>query len=207
MNMMLGRCARIQRKLLLLLAECEGRLPSSGAIHEHLEECDRCRNEARRLHELLGNLGSDAIPDPGEAYWQAFLPRLRNRLASEGVTGKVRAGWTWALAATAASFLLAGFSLGQWKAPVEARARLSLEQAARESDPESLQRALDTLLPDPDPIAAPAGRHDDTAQAAEMERTLEVVLPRYETDADSAMGDAASAQTPQLEQSLDPGWV
>jgi hypothetical protein len=111
------------------------------------------------------------------------------------------------MAATAASFLLAALAIGRWETPPETRARLQLEQVAQGLDPDSLQLALDTLLPETDPEAPPGSSHETTAEAADMAQALEEVLPEYESGFNSVTHEPAAAQELRAVQSPDPGWV
>jgi hypothetical protein len=199
-------CTEVQQELAWLLAE-EGPVGSTPKISGHLEGCPRCAREARRLKALLGSLGCVAVPEPPEVYWQSFLPRLRVKLAAERTNGHVRMAWVWALAGTAASFLLAGLAVGRWEIPPETRARLRLEQVAEGIDPDSLQQALDTLLPDADLGVPPGGRNEATAEAADMARALEEVLPEHDSGFSGATSEWTPAQGRRLEQPPDPGWV
>lgn len=200
------KCAEVQRELAWLIAEAAGGGSPFG-LSEHLLECPRCAMEAQRLKALLGSLSTGAVPDPPEAYWQAFLPRLRIKLAAQGMTGRVRTAWIWAFAGTAACFFLAGLAVGKWEIPPETGARLRLEQMAEGIDPDSLQQALDTLLPDSDPGTPPARRNEATASAADMTRALEEVLPEHEAGFNGAMREPTPAPALRLAQSPDPGWV
>jgi hypothetical protein len=199
-------CTKVQQELAWLLVEEVGvGLPL--VISGHLQECPRCAREARRLKALLGSLGSVAVPEPPEAYWQTFLPRLRIRMMAQRMSGRARTAWIWALAGTAASFLLAGLAVGRWEAPPETRARLRLEQVAEGIDPDSLQQALDTLLPDSDPGVTLGGRSEATANAADMARALEEVLPEHESEFSGANREQTPEQERRLGQSPEPGWV
>jgi len=202
-------CAEIQKELpWLFVTEDEGRLLGE-AITEHLAGCGECRREADRLRGLLGSLGAEAVPDPGEPYWQAFQPRLRERIAGEekNALRQARASWIWALAATAASFLFAGVAVGRWIAPAELLARMRLEREAKSNDPERLLQVLDTLLSRAASGVPGGGRTDTAALAADMEQALEVVFPEDDSEFFDAADDLTPEQRQRLAKSLDPGWV
>jgi|GEM_PF-1979661 len=206
MAMMSTKCTEMQRELAWLIVE-EDRTGTPLGISEHLLECPRCALEAQRLRALVGRLSPGAVPEPPAAYWQSFTPRLRIKLAAQGMAGRARTGWIWAMAGAAASFLLAALAVGRWETPPETRARLHLEQVAQGLDPDSLQVALDTLLPETDP-GVPAGSKDETtAEAADMAQALEEVLPEYESGFNGAARESATTQEPRGTQSPDPGWV
>ena len=199
-------CAEAQRELAWLLAEEDSPcLPAE--IQEHLLKCPGCAREAQSLRALLGSLSPAAVPDPPEAYWQAFLPRLRNRLVAQGTAGPVRTSWIWGMAGMAATFLIACLLVGNWRIPPETRARLYLEQVAQGRDPDSLQQALDTLLPDSDPGVSPGERNDLTLKASDMARALEEVLPEPESGFNGATREPTPAQERRPAQSPDSGWV
>ena len=200
------KCAELQRELAWLVADETG-VGASSVLSKHLLECPRCAGEAHRLKTLLGNLSPGAVPDPPDAYWQSFLPRLRIKLAAQGMTDRVSRAWVWAFAGTAACFFLAGLAVGRWEIPPETRARLQLEEVTGEIDPDSLQAVLDTLLPDSDPGMPLGGRSGATADAADMTRALEEVLPENDSGFNGAMHEPAPVQERRLAQSSDPGWV
>jgi hypothetical protein len=200
------KCAEVQRELAWHIAEEAGTALPAG-ISQHFLECLRCAGEAHRLEALLGSLSPGAVPDPPDAYWQSFLPRLRIKLAAQGVDGRVSRAWIWAFSGTAACFFLAGLTVGRWEIPPEIRARLHLEKVAEGIDPDSLQQALDTLLPDSDPGIPPGSRNESAADAANMARALEEVLPENESGFNGAVREQTSVQERRVAQSPDPGWV
>ena len=206
MMRMSTRCTETLRELAWLIIE-EDRTGTPLGISEHLLECPRCALEAQRLRALVGRLSPGPVPEPPAAYWQSFTPRLRVKLAAQGMAGRIRTTWIWAMAGTAASFLLAALAVGRWEAPPETRVRLQLEQAAQGLDPDSLQAALDTFLPETDAEVPPGNSHAMTAGAADMAQALEEVLPEYESGFNGVTREPATARELKAVQSPDPGWV
>ena len=80
-----------------------------GEVEAHLEECRECRDE----RELLAEIISAEVPDPGELFWRA-LPR-RVRLMAEAEKRKSFTMWSlfrWlpvSAAAAALSFLVIAY--------------------------------------------------------------------------------------------------
>ena len=86
--------------------------PELDRVRIHLESCEDCRAELA----LLGLLASEAVPDPGEAFWEAMPGRV-HRAVQEEMERKGHAGlsrildrfilprWVW-IAATAGVVLL-----------------------------------------------------------------------------------------------------
>jgi len=203
------RCTEVQEELAGQLAEEVAGSVLSARPPGHLEECPNCSREAERLRGLLTSLGAAQAPDPGEEYWLTFLPRLRNRLAAEGVTRGRRppVSWVWSLAASAASFLLVGVAVGRWGAPAEVRASFRLEQAAVRSDPELLQRALDTLFPGSHSGMEAAAGAEVPTLAADLERALDEIFPEDEADVFRRTRELTPEQRHRLAQALGADWV
>jgi len=195
------RCIETQDEL--ALARLEG-ITLSGAAQEHVLVCPACRLERVRLEEILGGLGGDPVPDPGEEYWRSFLPRLRMRLARDPAPRRLWAP-AWALAAAAAaSFFVAAVTVGGWSAPAELDATARLHRLAVGVDSEGLQQALDLIAPDRDPDEqAPSAA---VPLAAHMQDALEEVFPEDDPGIYEPSGEPSPEQQ-RLAQSLDRGWV
>jgi hypothetical protein len=198
------RCSEVQDEL--ALARLEG-VALSPTAQAHIHACSGCRLERVRLEEILGGLDADPVPDPPEVYWASFLPRLRTRLAAESLSAPhpFQARW-WAIAATAASFFIAGIAVGGWRTPAELDATARLHRLAIDIDPEGLQQALDLIAPDREPFA---GDDKNTAVplAASMQDALEEVFPEDDPAIYESTGELSSEQQRRLAQSLDEGWV
>ncbi|HUT61910.1 MAG TPA: hypothetical protein VNA25_29075, partial [Phycisphaerae bacterium] len=65
----------------------------------HVEECGSCQALLSEVRVLDGAVGRDGTPDPGEAYWANFAPRLARRLdeAAQPVITVIPAPWRWRL--------------------------------------------------------------------------------------------------------------
>jgi hypothetical protein len=156
---------------------------------------------------LLGILSTDAIPDPGEAYWQAFLPRLRYRLRAQESSRAGRPVWSWAFSGAAASFMLSALLVGRWQIPQETQARLRLEQVAVANNPESLQQALDMLLPESDPGMALHEGGSGKGLPNDLTQALEEIIPDREADFDGNPPESARANPKRSTSSTESGWV
>ncbi len=196
------RCSEVQDEL--TLARLEG-AALSAAAEDHFRACRGCRLERVRLEEILGGLGAGSVPDPGEDYWRSFLPRIRVRLALEPTFGARRspARW-WALAATAASFLVAAVMVGGWRAPAEVAAAARLHRLAM-TDSEGVQQALDLIAPDPDWAADE--RSAAVPMASHMEDVLEEVFPGDEPGIYESSAERPAEQQRSVTQGQDRGWV
>ncbi|HEU5181274.1 MAG TPA: hypothetical protein VFW45_10795 [Candidatus Polarisedimenticolia bacterium] len=196
------RCSEVQDEL--TLARLEG-VPLSPAAEDHFRSCRGCGLERVRLEEILGGLGRDPVPDPGEDYWRLFLPRIRERLASEPAFGAHHspARW-WALAATAASFLVAAVTVWGWRAPAEVDAAARLHRLAM-TDSEGVQQALDLIAPDPD--WAVDERSAAVSMTSHMQDVLEEVFPGDEPGIYESSGEHPVEQQRPVAQGLDRGWV
>lgn len=102
-----------------------GEEPESTSVSRHLEDCEQCRNEFRRIQQWLINLPVAAVPERGEEYgaqvWQkvrARLPGQRtpwwNRILAPRQSHWALAGWAGAMAV----MLVAAFLAGKWGRPV-----------------------------------------------------------------------------------------
>jgi len=52
-------------------------------VEEHLRHCPACRSELELLRRIETTRRGTVPPDPGEEYWNTFLPRLRRRIDRE----------------------------------------------------------------------------------------------------------------------------
>ena len=199
---MASACGEIQRQIACM--EKSKGFPDE--ILKHLAACPACAREGDQLQLLLESLSAEAVPDPGEAYWQAFLPRLRYRLRVQQRALQGRPGWMWACSGAAASFLLAALVVGRWQVPPETRAQLRLEQVASGNNPESLQQALDTLLPDDPGISLREGS-DPNALPNDLSQALEEAFPERETGLEGNSPEAQRLKEKGTSSSLDSGWV
>lgn len=90
-----------------LLAACLDE-PYPAALSTHIESCPACRAELEALSGILQAASASpdrVVPDPGDAYWDRFLPAVRARIDARGRT--VAARLTPARAALAAGLLAA----------------------------------------------------------------------------------------------------
>ncbi len=105
------KCGRIRR---WILRNGGNELPARW--QDHVAECDKCRTLLAQVRALDGALGDGEVPDPGEAYWNAFAPGVARRIdeVSQGrrpapVTGRPSwlKIWVPALGAAALALLIA----------------------------------------------------------------------------------------------------
>ncbi len=199
-------CENIRNALpLLLLGEADPR--DAGTVSVHLEGCAACRSEAERLRTLLGSLTTAEVPDPDEVYWQAFLPRLRSRIAAAGLFAtaprfRLVAAW----AASVAVLLLAGTMVGRWS--LRGGTPEPAGGAAEErSDPEALRRALEDLFPATE-VTVTGNENDAVAEmpaADDLEKALDTVLPAEESEIYTQVEDLPPEARRWLVQALNPG--
>src|SRR5262245_42074919 len=123
------RCSRA-RDLMPLMLVGEVAPDDEEFVRFHLQECAACRRETERLQTLLGSLATVEVPDPGEAYWDAFLPRLRRRIEGKRSRGSIRWSIPWpALSAATAMLLLAGVLGVGWRTQASSALRRTQEVA------------------------------------------------------------------------------
>ena len=68
-------------------------------VTDHLEDCETCRVDMEAVRQVLVRVKGRTVPDPGEAFWQAFPEQVRHGLgrgSSAGMLYAVR----WPLALT-----------------------------------------------------------------------------------------------------------
>jgi hypothetical protein len=139
-------CAEFERELVKLMdggsaRNAKERDRSLGALEAHAADCDACAG----CEELLQLLGlprgqGDLASDPGQAYWDAFDRRVRERVGREST--RTRAGRRWWMGAAAAVVLLG--VVGTW----------TFRRGAMESNPpaaelpEELARMVETASGD-----------------------------------------------------------
>jgi len=99
-------CERARRGF----ADClDDAVPATLAAH--LAGCPECADELRALAAVLETAVGAAdrdVPDPGEAYWDGFLPSVRSRIAGRTVGRFPRPGLA---RAAAAAVLMIGVAL------------------------------------------------------------------------------------------------
>jgi hypothetical protein len=153
-------------------------------------------------------LSEASVPDPGEVYWRSFLPRLRHRIAVEGLPApQGRRRGAWSTAATAASFLLAALVFLGGSPPEDTAARIRFTEAASTIAPERMEETLDWVSPGRnlgfsalgDPVGLPP------------EPVLDEDLAGFPVDDEGDLFDEIGRLDPEsrewLEQSLSPDWM
>jgi len=183
-------CEAIRSLLpLVLLGEAE---PLDAArVGDHISACFGCREESGRLSRLLGSLGMAGVPDPGAGYWESFLPRLRNRIAMQGLApGPGSRRQAWAVAAGVSVLLLGAAAAMALQPSAENRQLMALDYLAARTDPETLSRTLDEILPGSD-LSLPDRSADGPAlpRPAEIQKALDTLLPEDDGDLCSAAND------------------
>jgi len=177
----------------------------SDRIAEHLVRCAGCRGESDRLSALLGSLSTADVPDPGEGYWQAFLPRLRNRIAREAARVPVPSPWRpWPVAASVAVLVLGAAAVLTLQPSPESDFRMALSSLAAQMDPETLDRTLDELLPGSEmPAQVRSAGGSDVPRPADLQRALDSLIPRDDGDLLGEAGDLS----PEARQWLLLAWI
>jgi anti-sigma factor RsiW len=154
-------------------------------FEEHLALCADCRAEADRHVSLLGTLSASEVPDPGHAYWDSFLPRLRNQMARQGLVawvGSPRNGWAVA-ASVAGIFLLGALAALTPGPPARSGSRMALEFIASRTNPDTLKQALDEILPGSElSRAGKAAGELEVPAPAELQQALDSLIPLEEGD-------------------------
>jgi Putative zinc-finger len=175
------RCERARDRLpLVLLGEA---VPGDEEfVRLHLQGCTSCREETERLRTLLGSLATTEVPDPGEAYWEAFLPRLRSRIAGKRLDVSFRWGVLWpALSAATAMLLLAGALVVGWQ-PRDGGPFRSVTEIAGRARPEEIREAFEKVYPGTEGALAIDRGIRALPSANQMQEALDVVLPADESD-------------------------
>ena len=201
-------CDGIRDRLPLVLLE-EAEPFDASRVGEHLSVCAGCREEMERLSELLRSLGSIEVPEPGEGYWETFLPRLWRRIGSRGAswTGTEHRPMLWAAAAASVLLLAAAVAMNL-RPSAEGRGVAALKTLAARSDPETLRRTLETVIPGTD-ISLPgrSGRSLALPPPEDLQRALDALLPEEESDLYRAAGDLAPEARRRLLNTLMPDRV
>lgn len=88
-----------------LIDAAEGRLESAGKAH--LESCDACRTEFRRLTDVLTRVAAADVPEPSPLFWDHFRARVTAALDPAESPGATPAGlgFRWLAAAASAATL------------------------------------------------------------------------------------------------------
>lgn len=187
---MKSNCEAIQSLLPLVLLGEAGPL-DAARVGDHISACPGCREGSGRLSHLLGSLGMAGVPDPGAGYWESFLPRLRNRIAGQGLAaGPGSRRQAWAVAAGVTVLLLGAAVAMTLQPSAENRQLMALDYLAARTDPETLSRTLDEILPGSD-ISLPdrsAGKLT-IPHPAELLRALDTLLPEDDSDVYGAAND------------------
>jgi hypothetical protein len=201
-------CDGIRDRVPLVLLE-EAEPLDAARVGDHIAVCAGCREEMERLSGLLRNLETIGVPEPGEDYWETFLPRLRRRIAIR------RVSWAWtglrplAWAAAAASVLLLAAAVALNLGPsAEGRGAAALKSLAVRSDPDTLRRTLDTVIPGAD-ISLPGHSGGSLAlpPPEDLQRVLDTLLPEEESDLYRAAGDLPPEARRRLLKTLMPDRV
>ncbi len=193
--------------LAVLLGEAE---PSSAAkVRAHLALCRACREESGRFASILEGLAAEEIADPGAAYWESFLPRLRNRIAAEGLAARRPAPVSlWAAAASLAILLLGAAASMTLSPPAGAGPRMALRSLAARVDPETLSRTLDEVAPGTETVPPASGfREAKVPRPGEMERALDSLIPMEDDDLVGAARELSPEARRWLVRTLSPDRV
>ncbi len=142
-------CAEFERELVKLMdgnAEKPDRsLAALAALAAHAADCDACAG----CEELLQLVGlprgqGDLASDPGQAYWDSFDRRVRERIRRESTRTQPTRLWRIAVAVAAAAVLL--FLVGTW----------TFRRGAMESNTTTIAGSETAAGPGPGPATAPA---------------------------------------------------
>ena len=175
------RCGK-SRDLLPLTLVGEAGPGDEDFVRTHLHGCAPCREEAERVQAHLGSLVTAEVPDPGEAYWRAFLPRLQNRIANEGLypMGRARGPWL-ALSASAGMLILAGALVVAWR-PSGSAPLPRLEEIAGRAGPERIREVFEEVYPGSEASLPTDQGVQSLPSVNQMREALDVVLPVDESD-------------------------
>jgi hypothetical protein len=201
-------CRNVRNLLpMALLGEAESE--ATARIERHLSECAECRAESDRHSSLLGTLSATEVPDPGQAYWSTFLPRLRERISKEPVMAELPAKRReWAVAAAVALFLLGAAGVLTLKPSPRERSRMTLSFLATRTSPDTLRQALDEVLPGSEPMQpVGTGRALEVPGFVELQRALDSLVPPEEGDPASVADDLSPQARAWLLKALMPDRV
>ena len=197
------------RNLLPLVLLGEVAPPDAARAGDHISGCPGCREEWGRLSDLLRSLGTTEVPDPGAGYWESFLSRLRNRIEEQGPAAGagfwLQAWWV----AAAVSVLILGAAVAMTLQPSAENSRLmALDYLAARTDPETLRRTLDKVLPGSD-LSLPDRSTGKLVvpHPADLQRALDALLPEDDSDLYSATSDLPPEARRWLLKTLMPDRV
>ncbi|HEV8335372.1 MAG TPA: zf-HC2 domain-containing protein [Candidatus Polarisedimenticolia bacterium] len=195
-------CRSVQDALSILLVG-EGGPEAPAAILEHLAHCAACRSESEHLREVLENLRPARVPDPGEAYWSSFLPRLRDRIARETARRPGSGMSRWAVAAVVTLFLLGGAVSMAWKPSIESNPRMALQWLKTGVPPDAMSDTLEEILPGGD-LGDPSAADEDLnwPPPTELQGALDTVCPQDDSDIYTAASDLPPEARELLLQAL-----
>jgi hypothetical protein len=203
----MSECERVRSGLSRSLYEDSEGFPTVEE-REHLARCAACREDWQRFQDLLGGLARVEVPDPGESYWQGFLPRLRGRIAAAAAPVPKRNRWLPAPAlAAAASFAMAALALWNWGPSEITRAQIRLGEMTRSGEADRIQDEFEVLLPDPDSSASFPSGGEWIPRASELNEALDEVLPEDDAELFGETGRLPTASREWLSEVLDPDWV
>ncbi len=175
------RCGRAKELLPLRLVG-EASAGDEEFVRTHLHECAPCQEESERLRTLLGGLATAEVPDPGEVYWSAFLPRLRDRIADKHPHRPIRWTLPWpALSVGTAMLLMAGALVVGWQPHSNTPFQRMTEITGR-ARPQEIREAFEKVYPGTE-ASLPNDRSIQVLPSAnQMQEALDVVLPADESD-------------------------
>jgi hypothetical protein len=176
------------------LAESWGTgLPLDSSVRRHVEGCRPCAELASGLPEILDLVRRVNDHDPGQAYWDGFLARVRGRVERERgprrssrlpIAPHVIRRWVTASAAAAAALLIVVLLLEPGrpgKPPVPepeiALLRARLESRLLAAEDEARRAAVDDISPaTADPDLEGVGEAWPAARGVEDEESAEEAL-------------------------------
>lgn len=134
-------CAGFERELVELMeggsaSKAQERDLRLRALRVHAADCDACASGEELLQLLeLPSGQRDLADDPGQAYWDSFERRLRERIRRESTRTQPTRRWWIAAAAAAAAVSL--FLVGSW----------TLRRGAAESNTTTIAGSETTAAP------------------------------------------------------------
>lgn len=93
-------------------------------LQQHLEVCQKCREEYNQMHNTIKKMGSDNMPNPNKQFWDNYWTKLEKRMHEENIQIENRAKRknifslhpnvrTWTIRIlSAAAMLLIGIGIG-----------------------------------------------------------------------------------------------
>jgi hypothetical protein len=167
-------------------------IPLDVSSRRHVEGCRPCAELASCLPEILDLVRRMDDEDPGQAYWDGFLARVRGRVERE--TGPRRSSrlpiahpairWWVTASAAAAALLIVALLLAPWRPgrspvpePEIALLRARLESRLLAAGDEARRAAVDDISPaTTDPDLEGAGEAWPAARGVEDEESAEEAL-------------------------------